>query len=178
MDGAAVENSTNFISITMGDLITLIGICIAIWQFRKQMIETRNTTTKNNKLNWFLNVIVLPQLNPINDFYKELITIIIADKSLLNEKRDECDETDFMVELAAVKQSRKTKINDFYDHFVSLIKSYNTEMARNVSAEIMELEDIVTALLDDSNSLNEEKIRRDILQNKQRIIGLLNQGMR
>lgn len=173
-----MENSTNFFSITMGDLITLLGILIATWQFSKQMIETRRNTTQNNRLNWFLNVIVLPQLNPINDFYKELIRMVIADKGMLNEKRAECSEIDFMVELAAVKRNKKAKINAFYDHFVSLIKSYNVEMARNVSDEIMELEDVVTALLDDTTHLNEEKVRREILQNKQRIIGLLNQGMR
>lgn len=52
------------------------------------------------------------------------------------------------------------------------------QLGLSISDEIMNLEDICTSLLDDFSIPAKEKIRRNILNNKQKIISLLNTGMR
>lgn len=59
-------------SISVGDIIAILSILFAIYQFRKQMALSRQEHVDSQKETWFLNVIVLPQLPEIKGFYKSL----------------------------------------------------------------------------------------------------------
>ena len=77
-----------------------------------------------------------------------------------------------------MKNDCKESINAFYDHVVVLVKSYDKQLGLKMSDKVMELEDICTSLLDDFSTPDKEKIRRDILYNKQEVISILNTGMK
>ena len=167
-------------TITFGDILTIVGFGLAIWQFRKQMKVSREANDAAQRETWFLNVIVLPQLNPINEFYKALIQLVIEQQGKIKDLYISSANTpkEFNVKLANIKNERKEKINTFYDHIIVLVKSYDMQLGLSISDEIMNLEDICTSLLDDFSIPAKEKIRRNILNNKQKIISLLNTGMR
>lgn len=167
-------------TITFGDILTIVGFGLAIWQFRKQMKVSREANDAAQRETWFLNVIVLPQLNPINEFYKALIQLVIEQQGKIKDLYISSANTpkEFNVKLANIKNECKEKINTFYDHIIVLVKSYDMQLGLSISDEIMNLEDICTSLLDDFSIPAKEKIRRNILNNKQKIISLLNTGMR
>lgn len=167
-------------AITFGDILTIIGFFIATWQFTKQMKEARKVNDAAQRENWFLNVIVLPQLNPIQEFYKELIELVITQQTEIKDLYTSPTNTpeEFNVKVANIKNECKEKINTFYDHIVVLVKSYDKQLGSDTRNQIMELEDICTSLLDNFSIPDKEKIRRDILDNKQKIISVLNTGMK
>lgn len=166
----------NYWYLSFNEIITLflaiIGVIVAIYQFRKQMIKNREEQRTANRENWFLSVIVLPQIDGINSFYKELIDDIFNDASELKLVAN----VDFTL-LSEKQAVRKEQINAFFDHLQSLIRSYDFSLARKIANEVENLEDEVTLILSDYffsiNFDSNNEIRRRLLLNKKDIITLL-----
>lgn len=167
-------------SISFGDILTILGLSFAIYQFIKQMKESRRVSKNVQRENWFLNVIVLPQLDSINEFYKDVIQDITEKRNNIKRLSTSHGITPatFYLELAKSQNDCKYKINDFYDHIIVLVKSYDLGLGTKISDEIMALEDTCTTLIGEYSEANSEKIRRNILANKQKIISILNTGLR
>lgn len=183
----AVEDTTVNISagsgwfewkVTVGDALTLLGIIIAIVEYGISSHKTRKQSLSSQKETWFLNVIVLPQLEGINKFYQGLLSDIEADKPVVaGYKQDNYKQCTLKV--AELKQQRKKKINDFFDHVGALVMSYNEVLGREVNAIVMALEDIYVKAIDCYvKDENVDNIRAEVLQNKQHLIAKLNCGLK
>lgn len=48
-----------------GNLLTILGFGLAWWQFKIQSEENRKSQKNQNEKNWYISVIVIPQLNGI-----------------------------------------------------------------------------------------------------------------
>lgn len=151
-------------------LIAFIGIVIAIYQFRKQMGKNRELQTEQNKNNWYLSVIVIPQIQLINDFYRTLIHDLLEDTSRPIPN---------IVELGTLQSIRKEQINAFFEHMLSLVSSFDQELSNELSLKVQDLEDDVTKFLNifftgnDITIYFQSDIRRKLLENKKEIISLL-----
>lgn len=151
-------------------LIAAIGIIVAICQFRKQMNKNRQLQIEANKNNWYLSVIVIPQISLINDFYRVLIHDLLEDMS--NPIRNN-------VELGTMQSVRKEQINSFFEHVLALVSSFDQGLSNNLSLKVQDLEDDVTIFLqrfftdDDITEYFQSDVRRQLLDNKKEIIKLL-----
>jgi hypothetical protein len=178
--GINAEENESYFKLSFNDILTfvftIIGIIIAIYQFKKQMTKNREEQKLANIKNWYLTVIVIPQLESINSFYSKLIDNLIENVDELNR----IGEKDLAV-LSQMQADRKDDINAFFDHLQSLIKSFDIELSKKLSHKIMDLEDCVTIILSDIyfdiNSLSSTQIRRELLLNKKDIISLLYTGI-
>lgn len=178
--GINAEENESYFKLSFNDILTfvftIIGIIIAIYQFKKQMTKNREEQKLANIKNWYLTVIVIPQLESINSFYSKLIDNLIENVDELNR----IGEKDLAV-LSQMQADRKDDINAFFDHLQSLIKSFDIELSKKLSYKIMDLEDCVTIILSDIyfdiNSLSSTQIRRELLLNKKDIISLLYTGI-
>ena len=165
-------------SITLGDivaaLVTLLGFIIAISQYTTQMKASRSSALKLQKENWYLNIIVLPQINNVNSNYLELI-------SLLETKVDLCESMKamshnaFLKETGRIKREVKDKINNDFDHFIVLVRSYDKNLGTEVNNIILSLSDIATEVLDKYDQKID--IRTKVLDNKEKFIYQLNTGL-
>lgn len=166
-----VEKATSFFvwKISLGEAITIlctiIGFIVAIWQYKKNLKST-----------WFLNVIVLPQLQQINEFYLKIIKNLQADKESISEHKSDAHDQ-YVLFLASLKEQRKEEVNNFFDHIIVLVKSYDLELGKSLFNKVMELEDIYVTIIDEysNETFTNERIR--ILDNKQQFISLLNSAM-
>lgn len=151
--------------------LAIVGVTVAIVQFRTQMAKNREEQKSENSKNWYLSVIVIPQIEGINMFYRKLIEDVLADISVLRSSNSED------VVLLSEKQAiRKEQINAFFDHLQSLIRSFDIPLSRRIASEIEKLEDEVTIVLADSFSVRlftKNEIRRRLLLNKKDIISIL-----
>lgn len=166
------ENS--FFDISLNEILTLLiagfGVYVAISQFKKQMKKNRELQAEANKINWYLSVIVVPQIQLINDFYRSLI-----DELLLNISNPITD----LIQLATLQSQRKDQINAFFEHLLSLVSSYDQALSNELASKVQNLEDDVTSFLsqkyegeiDDCNYQSD--VRRKLLENKKEIINLL-----
>lgn len=174
------DDSTCYFHLSFNEVLTLflsiVGICVAIYQFIRQMNKNREEQLSANRKNWYLTVIVVPQLESINLFYHTLIDKLIADIQFLNNANSKN-----LVQLSQTQADIKDEINAFFDHLQSLVKSYDIGLSRRMSDVVLDLEDCVTIILSDCffdiTSFSTTEIRRKLLLNKKDIISLLYTGI-
>ena len=168
-------------SLNLGDVLTYIltitGLCVALWQFNKQMKETRAQSKINQRQTWFLNVIVVPQLDNIKAFYNELVSAVENHRKELKAKFANNTSAKKMQTLIAQEQNDcKERVSLFYDHFGALVSSYDGDIGKSISEIGYDLEDICTYLIE--NYTDDLKIREMIFENEQILLVKLNQGMK
>lgn len=174
------DEGTCYFHLSFNEVITIFlsvaGIGIAIYQFIRQMKKNRDEQILANRKNWYLTVIVVPQLESINQFYHSLIDKLISDIQSLNNSNP-----NGLVELSQMQADGKDEINAFFDHLQSLVKSYDIDLSQRLSEIVLDLEDCVTIILSDCyfniNSFSPTEIRRKLLLNKKNIIALLYTGI-
>lgn len=164
----------NYFSLSFNEVLTLlftiVGIVFAVWQFQKQLRKNREAQYDVNKKNWYLSVIVIPQLEGINAFFKEFIEDVWNDVQVLHG-------SDNLVLLGQKQAEVKDQINSFFEHLQSLLNSYDIDISRQISDCVMDLEDQAIIILNDAcfsvDEFTSNKIRRDLLLYKSRIISIL-----
>lgn len=176
------EYSSWFTTITFGDALTIlftaIGLGVAIHQYRKSASAAQKQAQQNQRETWFLNVIVLPQLDKINNFYINLLENLETDKKNIESWGTGLKHNEYVNAMASIQENRKSKINDFFDHISALVKSYNRTLGMDVENTVMELEDIYVNLLEQYGNHIDVKERALVLGNKEKLISILNSGMK
>lgn len=155
--------------LSLGELLTILVAIGAAWIAIVQYKSSKKDT-------WFLNVIVLPQLEPLKKYYLELLDDLKKDKNNINENRKSAYDA-YIEYLAVLKQQRKDGINDNFDHIVALVRSYDKKIGDKVSTVVMDLEDDYVAILDKYSEGAEVKEREIILANEQKMLAVLNSAM-
>ena len=168
-------------TVSIGDLLSLFGTLLGLWwaiyQYKKSSKASRDQEQQNQKETWFLNVIVLPQLEPINLFYHSLFDRLAEDKSYMHSLASGSHE-DYVISLAKLKARRKKDINDFFDQIIALVESYDASLSSKVEQHVMNLEDIYVNIIDKYSGKEEVSERELILDNQKEMIATLNSGMK
>lgn len=161
--------------LTLNEVITLLlavtSVIVAVVQFKKQMTKNREEQKNANIKNWFLSVIVLPQIEGINMFYLKLIEDVLEDISIFPSVA-----SNNFVLLSEKQAVRKEQINAFFDHLQSLIRSFDIPLSQKIAIEVQNLEDEVTIILAGCfgrRLYTKDEIRRRLLLNKKDIIAIL-----
>ena len=152
--------------------ITILGFIIAICQFVKQMNKDRENRVIENKTTWFLNVIVLPHLDKIHEFYKDLNTLALSKRQSLDESRNS-PHTTFIEQKATAQREIKKDIVNFFDFLNPLISSHSNALGLEIQKIKNELEDLVIKFLDEEN-VQTEILPININNNKQKLLQKLN----
>ena len=171
-----VEHKDSYYYLSFNEVITLLlaVLSVAIYQFNKQMSKNREEQKVANKKNWFLSVIVLPQIEAVNAFYKKIIEDVLSDMSILQP-----GNLGNIILLSEKQAERKEQINAFFDHLQSLVRSFDISLSRRITDEVEKLEDEVTVMLGDFyfniDNPTRHEIRRRLLLSKKNVISLLYQ---
>ena len=157
-------------------ILTILGFGIAIWQFNHQISKDRDNRNKECKTTWFLNVIVLPHIENINSFYKNLLDEInTVTEELIKIKNS--PHNDYLEKRTELCAKQKMYISDFFEFLYPLISSYSFELGKEVMKIKYDLEDSITKYLEkDTHSLNDNEhrlIRVYITSNKQELLKTL-----
>ncbi len=154
--------------------LTMVGFGVALWQFSSQMKKDRENRRTKNKTTWFLNVIVLPHLDRLHEFYQGLITSISNKKETLKGNTMLHDE--FIEQRAKMQNEIKKEISDFFDFLSPLVCSYSKDLGKDLLEIKNNLQDDLTKFLEQEDSqLNIVSIK--ILENKQKLLQILNKEL-
>lgn len=154
--------------------LTVVGFIVAIWQFISQMKKDRENRNKENKTTWFLNVIVLPQLDRLHKFYQELIKSISTKKETLKGNTMLHDE--FIEQRAKMQNEIKREISEFFDFLSPLVCSYSKDLGKDLLEVKNNLQDDLTKFLEQEDSqLNTASIK--ISESKQKLLQILNKEL-
>lgn len=167
-------------SLSLGEVLAILcavaGVLVAVYQYKKSSEASRVQALKNQKETWFLNVIVLPQLERIDEFYQEVLKNLSADKQSI-EKWAKGSHDTFVINTASLKKQRKDEINEFLENISTLVKSYDSALGKKVDKVIMDLEDKYVNIIDAYNTNEAVNEREVVFGNKLKLIKLLNSAM-
>ncbi|MBE6273356.1 MAG: hypothetical protein E7097_05660 [Bacteroides sp.] len=173
-------------SLSLNDFLTLLlscaGFFIVLCQFRhemklsrKQSKEASDKDIKVKEREWYLSVIVQPQIDSINEFYKELIEKVSND---VENIRDNIylSEMDILVCQSKIIADNQEYIYSFFDHLETLVQPFDEKLSMSIVDEAMDLEDRTSKLIEYYLKNKDESlgdIRRLLLLNKVNVISLL-----
>lgn len=165
--------------ISVGDIIALLAFAFAIYQFRKQLALAREDRLLHQREEWFLQVIVLPHLEHIDNFYSKLIDDLgDACTGLRNVETALLRPEDFAAHRANAIQENQKYINKFFDELEPLVRAYDNNLGQRVANLTLELQDICGDILDNYNDDERVDNRRSVLlHNKQYLLSLLGRAM-
>lgn len=150
-------------------LIAALGFGFAIYQFKKQNEDNRVSTAEQNNKNWYLSVLVIPQLERINNYFDETV-------SALKELKENMNFDDLL--LRAQEQGRqKDNVSAFLAPLEASISSYDNALREKISELEMSLQDEITNLIGDAN-VEPTDLERRVMEFKGKLIGLLYQPIR
>lgn len=165
-------------SISVGDILTLIGMLASFIAFWWQLRNTRLANKENLRSTWFLEVIVEPNIEMINTFYKSIIENCDKAISDLSTKYNEgISAKEINTELARQQRILKDKTKTELEHFQSMLRASEPTIADAVDLVIDDLVDIVTKYIDGYEDYSTgQSIKMDALNNKQKFISQLYKG--
>lgn len=159
------------------NILTICALCLAYWQFKKQNEENRKLQKHQNEVNralqkqqneknWYISVIVIPQMDKINTLFHKLIKAV-------KEGCASIEATPNDIVLVATKQKEcKSLIASYLEHIVQLVSSYDSSTGSKISVIEMELQDEATKMIEAKN-LQESEIRSRVLAYNGRLISTL-----
>ena len=157
-------------------LLTMIGFIVAVWQFIGQMKKDRENRQKENKTTWFLDVIVLPHLDRLHEFYQKLIMSISDKKEVLNSNKNSMTHDKFIEQRAKMQSEIKKEISVFFDFLSPLVCSCSKDLGTDLLMVKNNLQDDLTKFLEREDS-QLSIIPIKILENKQELLQILNREL-
>lgn len=166
--GINLQFNCSFLDV-LNTLIALGGIIFAIYQFAHQNKENRETTIDQNNKNWYLSVLVIPNLDRINQFFDDIV----------NTLKDMCGKTgNNDLFLRAKKQyNTKDKVIAFFTPLEAALSSYDATIRKMVSILGLSLQDEVTNIIGEK-SISSTEIEKRIMNYKGKLIGIMYQPIR
>ena len=174
----AKEPSWFSYAVSIGDILTVLGFAVTLYIFYRQLKESRKEGKDNLRSNWFLDVIVQPNMTSINDLYVNIVEKTNKNRAALRQRYENSDSAkDINLDLAKKQREAKDFIKDYFDHFRALLMASEPGIARQTDAIVDELVDIVTKHMDDYESDDTESCKRKVLANKVKLIAILYKGL-
>lgn len=177
---STLSNNESWFSynVSVGDILTILGFLLTVFIFVKQLHESRKEAKANLRSNWFLDVIVQPNMSLINDLYVKIIDITNETRASLHQRYDNSDSAkDINLDLAKRQREAKDYIKNFFDHFRTLLMASEPMIANEADTIVDELVDIVTRYMDDYESNDTESCKRIVLANKAKLVSVLYKGL-
>lgn len=107
-------------------VLTVIALVLGFWQFIKQSRENRKQQREQNEKNWYVSVIVLPQLDSINKMFDTLV-----DKT--NDSYQELKKNPDLLIKASRQNECKEIISSSLSHVQQMVASYDRNLSGLIS---------------------------------------------
>lgn len=146
----------------------LITLVIFIFQTRQARKEQRRTINEN----WYLTIILQPQMEELDKFYKDEAKLLETQISRL--KGNHGKET--IEKAKSIKKLRDLK-NDFFNHFILMVQGYDVNIAQEAENILNELTDLNTESIDHYDSVDIVDKKRLVFENKAKLINSLYKGI-
>ncbi len=150
----------------INSFIAILGFLFAIYQFREQNEENRKSIVEQNNKNWYLTVLVIPQLERINNFFD----VLVQD---LKEYKKNTNNNDLLLR-AKEQMKQKEKISAFFAPLEASISSYDNVLREKISNLGLSLQDETTNIISEAN-LDISVLESRVIEHKGKLIGLLYQ---
>lgn len=165
--------------ITIGDCLTVISMLVSFGVFCWQLWKSRIDHREDTRSRWFLDVVVMPNLDNISRLYEEATEKADEFVVYLNEMFNNNNGVkDINRELARKQRELKDLIKTTYDHFQAVVGATEVEVSKKLDKKVDELVDLLTEYLDGYESYESgTSIKEQLLNNHQEVLAVLYNGL-
>lgn len=157
------------------NVISTVAIIITIAIFIRQNYINNRDRKKETKKNWYMSVIIQPNLNNIDSFYIKIQQRI---NNNINMLKGITDGRFIPRQKAKANRALRNLRNDFFDDFVTIVQSYDTTLATKINKTINDLQDLCSKEIDNYIDANIPQIKKKIYENRASLISLLYKGIK
>lgn len=157
------------------NLISTIALICTLLIFNLQNRKSNKDKKVAIKQNWFLTIIVQPNLNGINEFYNNISDRLINE--LDNLKTIRTPERIAAQKATTNRVVKKIK-SDFFDNFVTIVQSYESELATQIEGVLNDLQDLCSESIDNYENVEYHLTRKKIFENRAILISTLYNGIK
>lgn len=163
----------NFFSTDLfANLVSAIALIITLVIFIIQTRQSRKEQKRTINENWYLTIILQPNMEELDQFYKEEAKQLEA---LINKlKARHGKET---TEKAKANKILRELKNDFFNHFILMVQGYDVNIAQEAENILSELTDLNSNCIDQYNRVNIVDGKRRVFENKAKLINALYKGI-
>jgi len=163
--------------LSAGDIISISGIGIAVLVFILERINSSRADNQRAKQDWFLNVVVEPNMNSISDFYSNLLDVL--------EKSPKELESLVLNPLTIAKAEKMKSFiknkDKFITEFNTAIRSFDPIMAKKIDSLLRRTQDIFTNYIDTIGSdspTDYSVVKRQMDRSKTALYSILFEGIK
>lgn len=157
------------------NLISTIALICTLIIFNLQNRKSNKDKKVAIKQNWFMTIIVQPNLNGINEFYNNISDRLINE---LNNLKTIRSPESIATQKAATNRVLKKIKSDFFDNFVTIVQSYESELATQIEGVLNDLQDLCSESIDNYENVEYHLTRKRIFENRAILISILYNGIK
>ncbi|WP_456100625.1 hypothetical protein [Phocaeicola plebeius] len=155
--------------------ISTLAIILTIAIFIRQNYINNKDRKKETKKNWYMSVIIQPNLNNIDKFYNQIHQRI---NNNINTLKGITDGRFIQRQKARANRTLRDLRNDFLDNFVTIVQSYDKSLATKINKTINDLQDLCSQQIDNYSNTDISQIKKKIYENRSSLISLLYEGIK
>lgn len=152
-----------------GNLISTFALIVTLYIFIKQYKSDAKDRRRSTNENWYMTVIIQPHLANINEYYENLMNLFLKKTKFLKRRSFE-EQT---LEKARAIRDLRGVSKDFIDYFVTILQSYDAQLANNVETILNELQDKMSKWIDEYDDIIAIDCKREIYENKSELVNAL-----
>lgn len=165
--------------ITIGDCLTALSMLVSFGVFCWQLWESRKDHREDTRSRWFLDVVVMPNLENISVLYdnvaKKADEFIIQLHEMFKSNKG---AQDINRTLARDQRELKDLVKETYDHFQAIVGATEVDVSKKLNKKVDDLVDLLTTYLDDYEGYEDEiSIKEKVLLNHQEVLAILYNGL-
>lgn len=157
------------------NVISTLAIILTIAIFIRQNYINNKDRKKETKKNWYMSVIIQPNLNNIDKFYNQIHQRI---NNNINALKGITDGRFIQRQKARANRTLRDLRNDFLDNFVTIVQSYDKSLATKINKTINDLQDLCSQQIDNYLNTDISQIKKKIYENRASLISLLYEGIK
>lgn len=157
------------------NVISTLAIILTIAIFIRQNYINNKDRKKETKKNWYMSVIIQPNLNNIDKFYNQIHQRI---NNNINALKGITDGRFIQRQKARANRTLRDLRNDFLDNFVTIVQSYDKPLATKINKTINDLQDLCSQQIDNYLNTDISQIKKKIYENRASLISLLYEGIK
>lgn len=171
MEGEGDKNSF-FSTDLFANLVSAGALLITLIIFIIQTRQTRKEQRRTIKENWYLTIILQPNMEELDDFFKEEAEQLETQINKLRGRHGK--ETTEKAKSLKILRDLK---NDFFNHFILMVQGYDVNIAQKAEDILNELADLNSECIDHYNKVNIADNKRKVFENKAKLINVLYNGI-
>lgn len=167
------------LKISIGDIITVVGLLGSLIGFFVKVNATTKEQCKQFRKTWLLEVVIKPNICVLDKFYSDKCVLLSEKVKELNTDFENGEAAkDISKKQREILRNVKDEINNVFEPFTILIRSCDGKLGEKITKNMEDLEDWCSKKITDYSKVTDlNEINRTFNKSKQELYATLYDGV-